>query len=167
MIAVSLLDFVRSGAFGPVTLGQSREQLRELLGPPDAWGPTEKDPRRALIWKYGTTEFHFPGPALSLIHSDAFEVPEGGAQVDLDPWILIFGLALPSVEAALADEGITYSRHEDPHNPGAVLLRTEAGVAFLFAELDEGNPPGLSGFSLLVEPPASRRDPGPSKQEEP
>ena len=152
MIAVALLDFVRSGAFGPVTLGQSRERLRELLGPPDAWGPSQQGPAHALIWKYGTTEFHFPGPALSLIHSDAFEIPQGGARIDLDPWILRFGLALPSVEAALTDEGIAYSRHDDRHNPGAILLRTEAGVAFLFAELDEGTPPGLSGFSLLEEP---------------
>lgn len=51
-------------------LGITREQLRALLGEPDAKGGTSRKYPRPAIWKYGTTEYHFAGEELALIFED-------------------------------------------------------------------------------------------------
>lgn len=60
MLVVSLRDFARSGRFGPVVPGLDRERIRALLGATDDWGhPPDRTDRKAGVWKFGTTEFHF------------------------------------------------------------------------------------------------------------
>ena len=146
MQKVSLRDFARTARFGPVTIGQHRDQIEDAFGPPPDWGLPPAPPERAAIWKYGTTEFHFNGDILRLIHADAFDVPEGSASVDLDRWVLRRGLPLPDFESALDDAGISHAREAYPWEAGVTLVRTAADVCFLFIE--NGAAPGarLSAF---------------------
>ena len=62
--------FKVTGDICPLRLGQSREQVRALLGEPDAVGGTSRKHRTPAIWRYQEVEFHFgpdPMDALSLI----------------------------------------------------------------------------------------------------
>ena len=51
MVQVSLKDFVQTGRFGPVALGQSRAELRAHLGEPDDLGGTSRRHHKPRIWK--------------------------------------------------------------------------------------------------------------------
>lgn len=148
MIAVSLRDFARTGAFGPVELGAARDRVRESLGAPDGWGGSGTSERTAAIWKYGTTEFHFADDALGRVYSDDFEVPEGGSRVALDPWIVRSGLAIGALERGLGAEGIAWKQAPYPPQPGTTLVRSAAGVCFAFGTRDGQPLPGLWGLWL-------------------
>lgn len=86
-IAVSMLDFLRTGEFGPLKLGTSRTELQGCLGNPENWGPYQKAQQHAAVWKYGDIEFYFDDSGtLWIIFSDHVEVLNGGKAIDLDPW---------------------------------------------------------------------------------
>jgi hypothetical protein len=127
---VNLRDFARDGALGPICLGMTRDRVRDLIGPPDAWmgdGPVET----SLIWKYGDVELHFGGGDIWLIHfDDGRQTWSGNQQLLIDPWILQQGLRLSSLENALRGAEISFEVKPDI-NPGCVRVVTEAGVSFL------------------------------------
>ena len=50
---ISLLEFFRTGRFGPVALGMSRHEVLGLLGEPDAAGAGDLETR---LCKYGDIE---------------------------------------------------------------------------------------------------------------
>lgn len=51
-----------TGDICPVRLGMTRDELRQILGEPEDVGATSTRQKLPLIWRYGTTEFHF-GPS--------------------------------------------------------------------------------------------------------
>lgn len=60
-------------SFGKLKIGMTKADVRELLGPPEAWGGTSRKYREPCIWKYGTLQLTFltkkyrtpyPGPVL-------------------------------------------------------------------------------------------------------
>lgn len=147
MVGVSLLEFARSGTFGPVGLGLDRRRTVRLLGAPDEWGAPFKSFKKAAIWKYGTTEFHFSRDVIWLIHSDDFDVPDGGSRLDLEPWVLHRGMALSALERAMTAAAIPRRIEPCRYEPGAVVLTTAPGVRFVFTETDHSPALGLSAFS--------------------
>ena len=56
--SVSMRDFLRSGEFGPIRLGDTVDSLRSAFGEPPAVGRTSGRHHTPLIWKYGDVEFH-------------------------------------------------------------------------------------------------------------
>ncbi len=52
-------SFRVSGDICPVRLGMTRDELKALLGEPDAVGGTSRKHRTPSIWKYDELEFHF------------------------------------------------------------------------------------------------------------
>src|ERR1700692_2197538 len=55
-ISVSMLEFFRTGAFGPLHLGMARVQIEAILGPPDDYAVLSRRERRQCKgdtpWKY-------------------------------------------------------------------------------------------------------------------
>ncbi len=49
----------RTGRFGPVGLGSTRDELRYHFGEPDHVGGASRKQRVPSIWKYDEFEFHF------------------------------------------------------------------------------------------------------------
>ena len=80
---VSMREFLRSGAFGPLKIGASREQVGAPLGGPDNWSIPSRRQRLPAVWKYGVVEFHFDAAtdAVALIHADDFDHLHAGAAV--------------------------------------------------------------------------------------
>jgi hypothetical protein len=67
---LAVIKFIAAGRLHP---GMTKAEVRELLGPPEAWGCTSRRYREPSIWKYGDVEFWFeqrrgrtawPGPKL-------------------------------------------------------------------------------------------------------
>ena len=134
-VAVSLLDWLRTGCFGPLRLGQTRAAVALFLGPPDDVGGTSRRYRRPTIWKYGDFELYFSpgGDALSGIQTDTFTMPHGGPHVQIDPWHLRNGVAQQTIAKALISAGITYRSTAPPHLSGTTQLTTSSGVWLHFA----------------------------------
>ncbi len=60
-----------------IFVGMTKADVRNLLGPPDAWGGTSRKYKEPCIWLYGKVEFFFltkkyrmpyPGPILTGVH---------------------------------------------------------------------------------------------------
>ncbi len=130
-------DFLRSGEFGPIRLGISRDQLRGHLGNPEDWGPFPKSERRATIWKFGDIEFHFhfKEDALVGIFADGVEKLRGGGAINLDPWVFNGGVLVEQVLESLAEANIPYQRIHQDLDDNTERFQVGGGVELLF--LDE------------------------------
>jgi hypothetical protein len=159
MGTISLQIFLRTGTLGPIHLGMSRDEVRGRLGEPDAMGGTSRQYRTPSLWKYGDIELiygrHYADP-LSGILMDGFELPVGGPQLALDPWILRGGMSLEEAGDHLRVAGIAYSREPWPAYDDGVSLVTAGHVqiGFLLNQEDYAPPPGLFYISRsTVFPP--------------
>jgi hypothetical protein len=75
--------FARTGDICPLRLGNTREQVKEILGEPDSMGGISRKNQIPAIWRYEEIEFHFgpkPNDVLSLIYS---EDQDGNVKVSL------------------------------------------------------------------------------------
>ncbi len=129
-VAISLLDWLRTGCFGPLRFGQTRAAVALCLGPPDDVGGTSRKYRRPTIWRYGAFELYFSpgGDALRGILADTSTIPHGGPHLQIDPWQLRHGIAQQTIEEALTSAGIAY-RHAVPlHLTDTTQITTAAGV---------------------------------------
>jgi len=154
METVSLEAFLQTGRLGPVRLGMSRAQVEEALGPPDEVGCTTRKFRRPSCWFYGDLELHFVrgGDELWLIHLEYFQVPQGGKNLHLDPWIITGEMTRSEVERHLA--AYTLPFQEIPSaDDNAITLRVGAGVTLLFVNevRPYEPPPGLFALSMCRE----------------
>ena len=133
-VTVSMQDFLRTGEFGPVRLGLTRDQLRGYLGAPEDWGPTPKAERYAQIWKYGDIEFHshFKEDALVSLFADHVGTLRGGRAIDLDPWVLNGDALVGQVLKSLTLAQIPYQRIPWALDDDTERYLVGAGVELLF-----------------------------------
>lgn len=154
MIAVSLRDFLRTGTFGPVQLGLSREQVQQRIGLPDATGGTSRKYRIPAVWKYGDIELYYERGADRLIgiYMDDFETLSGGTSIDLDAWLVQGGWPLEEARQALVEAELGFSEQPWNGEPEGTLLVTVAGVHLGFiGEQRECCPPvGLHHVSRFT-----------------
>jgi hypothetical protein len=151
METVSLETFVRASRFGAVELGMSREQLQDLIGPPEALGCSSRKHRRPRCWRYGDVELHFATGqgTLWLIYLENFSIPRGAGGLSIEPWIIRGGMPRPTLEGRLEAEDIPFEPMVSAaENTSA--LRVGAGVELLFVEkaLPYAPRPGLFALSL-------------------
>src|SRR5215813_7263458 len=114
---ISLKDFIRSGCFGTICLGASRESVEQTLGPPDDFSVENmRRTRKPKILKYGGVELYFneDDDCVEMVFIDDFD--STSAMIDL--WILNDELLLSEAEAELRNEKIKYKKAEAPHPPG-------------------------------------------------
>jgi hypothetical protein len=58
-MTVSLQGFLRTGNLGDLRCGMSKEEVRAILGPPDAMGGTSRKYPEPSLFLYGTVELWF------------------------------------------------------------------------------------------------------------
>jgi hypothetical protein len=143
VIHVSLLEFLRTGRFGPTGLGVSREAVAQAFGPPDDRDAGSASDGVARIWRYGDVELHFArGPSpLHLVHAEHFAVPGGGPRIELDPWIVSGQLRRDDAQRWLSGAGIAFTLRPLAFWPDLDELRTSSGVSLTF-EGEDGTCPG-------------------------
>ena len=152
-------EFLRTGEFGPVKLGDSVDAIRNALGAPPVVGGTSRRQRTPGIWKYGDIEFHLSNDRqhLCLIFCDAFDRMSLGEGATLEHWFFDGHPSREAVEAKLAAAAIFFHRRDLPHEPTAYVLRLDSGVELLFS--NGNNPytspgvPGLFGFQHAQKGP--------------
>ena len=133
MAAVSMLDFLRTGHFGPVHLGISRIQTRDCLGEPEQWGPAPRAKHNAGVWKYGDIEFYFDNSnTLWMIFSDHVKTLKGGAAMDLNPWVLNGSLMVKQALREFEDAGIPFQRIDWKVDDTTERFRVGVGIDLIF-----------------------------------
>jgi hypothetical protein len=129
-----MLDFLRTANFGGITLGITREQVRQWLGEPPDWSVTRrrKRPEIAEIWRYGSIEFYFADwtDILRMIFSDHFPL-KGTTTLELDPWILNQSRSLQDTLSLLAQANMQYQLTTDSRR-GLTILTFKSGVSLNF-----------------------------------
>lgn len=133
MIPVSLCEFARTGLFGPLRLGMSRDEIQYSLGYPELWG-TEVHRDSATIWRYSDIEFYFTDHELRMIFTDHDSLSNGGETLAIDPWIIRAGLSREQFDSALRAERIEFSITRPTYDPRQRLVTTMSGVQFSFVE---------------------------------
>jgi hypothetical protein len=150
--SVSMREFLRSGEFGPVRLGDSADSLKRIFGEPPVVGGTSRRHRTPGIWKYGDIEFHLTSnrKCVCLIFCDTFEKLQLGSAAAFDRWFFEGHPSVELVERELVSAGIGFQRHDIPDEPSAFLLRLGCGVELLFSRCSDPEMwpgiPGLFGF---------------------
>lgn len=126
-----MVDFLRTGQFGSVSFGISREELQAHLGKAEDYGSTGNQNRPPVILKYGEVEFHFASPDdnhLSLIHMDMFETLRGASGLQLEPHWIQGNLSQAEVEAHLREANISWQEDNSLADIGQLNLCLPSGV---------------------------------------
>ncbi|MCB8942224.1 MAG: hypothetical protein H6658_00480 [Ardenticatenaceae bacterium] len=122
MAEINLLEFFKTGQFGPVKIGTTRSEVKALLGMPD----NQTSPN---LWEYGGVELHFdpttsPNPDTHALIQITFKpvylaVPEKW-QTDIIPWVFgsYFGPTQQELKKALMQAAISYTDYKQPPTSG-------------------------------------------------
>lgn len=139
-IPINLLDFIKTGKFDYIKLGQTREWIFNNFPDPD-WLTDNPDTYANPIWQYGNIEFHFSDNQLSLIYSDYIDTLDGGDSLELDKWIFAEPqkLKLSYVMTQLNQQRISFTtKHKQQSNlTGTELTILDSGVTMGFVPLEE------------------------------
>ena len=146
MVKVSLCEFARTGLFGPISLGMSREELRLLLGNPPMWD-ADSTIEDASIWRYSDIEFYFQEHKLWMIFTDHESLADGGETLEIGAWVVRPGLPRNDLEPALREHEITYRASHPAYDPRQCHVLTSVGVKFSFLEARDYDDEELGLFS--------------------
>jgi hypothetical protein len=133
-VKVSIQELLRFGAFGPLTIGASRLEVRSILGDPDDSSVSSRRERLPAIWKYGVIEFHFDlsTDRVWLIHADGFNRLQAGEAVDFDPWWMSSDTTLEQALEALSVDGMPIEPMDWPWDDSMICFRAGVGVKLYF-----------------------------------
>lgn len=135
---ISLLDFIKTGKFGTVEVGQLMDNIKSCFPEPD----TIWDAQNGMsIWSYGSLEFHFTDETLFLIWCDWLEHINQSDKFSLDLWVLddLDKLKFPYFCSILNGLQIDYtireSRYSDMKLPDNVILNiVDSGIDIYFED---------------------------------
>ncbi|PSJ79329.1 hypothetical protein [Neisseria iguanae] len=132
-IAVNMHEFLKTGRFDYIEIGQSDEQILQMFPDPDCTSQGLVVKQGLNIWLYGNIEFHFSDGILNQICLEhlPFGSIDGGRSILLYPWIFSRPekLNLNFVLSQLICHHIDFFKVEDPAN---VILRLQSGVDLVF-----------------------------------
>lgn len=150
IVHVTLEDFLRTGVFGPIKFGMSREELRLILGEPDYCHQRRKDKHPTLL-QYGDFEFYFLSSQdnrLCTIYLHHFNDIKGNERLNVESWGLKGRMPLSEVEEKLSASGISFQHTPHP-DPTMVCITTASGVEVGFCKEPSSVGLPLSGLYYL------------------
>ena len=86
IVNVNLEEFLRTGVFGAVEFGLTREQVLKMLGEPD-FTFTRGKKKVPTGFEYGDAELYFltyEDNRLCAIYFDEFKIPKGSQRLNID-----------------------------------------------------------------------------------
>lgn len=171
---VQLLTLLRTGAWGALRVGMTRQDAVLRLGQPTGWTLSDHEARLrgqgvavagwalSEILRFGAVEFHFaPSPAARcwLIWCDDLDSLDRPGVLRVKPMGLSEGLPLAAVVALLANEGLAGVVGPFPSQPDQVRLTLPSGAQLGFSSdpefFERGAEPGQRLYAVGVEAPAA------------
>jgi hypothetical protein len=130
MAEINLLQFFKTGDFGPVKLGMTRAEVENLLGKPDSYyTPDNADDSNnyatARIWEYGGVELCFATQdstdvtshlLMEITFNPIYLATPEKWQTDIAPWVFgsYFGPTRQELKQALGQAAIPYTEDKRP-----------------------------------------------------
>lgn len=133
-ISIDMFDFLQTGKFDFIEIGQTQEWiLNNFPNPDDFDGKVLPND----IWRYGMLEFNFSHHKLTHIFSDHFQHDRfgktfnAGENIDINPWIFANPkqLTLMFVMQELTKQHIDFDKKTENYWIG---LTTQGGVRLMF-----------------------------------
>lgn len=133
-ISIDMFDFLKTGKFDFIKIGQTQEWILNNFPDPDDFDgkvlPND-------IWRYGMFEFNFSHHKLTHIFSDHFQHDRfgktfnAGENIDINPWIFANPkqLTLMFVMQELTKQYIDFDKKTENYWVG---LTTQGGVRLMF-----------------------------------
>lgn len=130
LIHIDFLEFIKTGRFDCIKLGQKKDYiLNNFKNPDSVWNDTSEN----SIWLYGNIEFHFAENELYMIFSDHFnhEKLNAGEHISIDRWIFERPrrLSLKNVIQELNTHSIDFHKNTTKLN---IELKLNSGVILYF-----------------------------------
>ena len=118
MAEINLLEFFKTGQFGPVRIGMTRRQVKILIGLPDNYSAPD-------IWEYGGVELHFDSAKSTnpdnhqltrITFNPIYLAAPEKWQTDISPWVFgsYFGPTRQELKQALMQAAISYVEAKQP-----------------------------------------------------
>jgi hypothetical protein len=147
-MTVSLDGFLRAGIFGDLRRGMSQDEVRALLGEPDATGGASRKYPRPCIFLYGTVELWFGQAPPRGLTGVWWEPGEKGAfrltpATRIADWAFTPDWTFGQVVDHLRQRGLTFVTRDAPSPGCPPCLVLASGVEVFFGE--SGRLYGLSG----------------------
>ena len=153
-IEIDILDFIKTGKFDYLKIGQTKEWILNNFPDPDDIGIGDTI-NNAKIWFYGNIELHFDKDELFLIFTDNIDDLEGGQNLELNKWILSDrnSLTLSNFIDKLNIERIDFSKKTENFDLEYIRLKIfDSNVQLTFINKENGatnpNEFKLSSFNL-------------------
>ena len=131
-IAIDIYDFLYTGRFDYLAIGQSAESILQMFPAPDCVPKGLLVQKGWNIWLYGDIELHFSDNRLTQIRAD-FQPDaalSGGRWVKLNPWFFANGcLDVYAVIQRLVQRNIDFIKTETHTN---LILQLQSGVELIF-----------------------------------
>jgi hypothetical protein len=134
---VSLKRLLAIGEFGELHAGMTIEEVRRLLGEPDAWGGTSRKYRHASLYLYRAVEFWFERRAPRGLISIYWEAGETGEfrppeRCMVEDWDLAPGMSFEQVERYLNEQGFRFddAGSWSPPQPRDLVLPSGLRISF-------------------------------------
>ena len=131
-IAVDIYDFLYTGRFDYLEIGQSAESILQMFPAPDCVPKGLLVQKGWNIWLYGDIELHFSDNRLTQIRAD-FQPDtglSGGRWVKLNPWFFANGcIDVYAVIQRLVQRNIDFIKTETHTN---LILQLQSGVELIF-----------------------------------
>jgi hypothetical protein len=137
---VPLVEFIRTGALGPIEIGMPLRMVEGVAGPPSKWSEDVDEEGKISMWHYGDISLTFEDETLQSIDSDDFEIPAVGNSIIMQSSLLTNCLTLSQIEHELGEECITYEIKNHPRSDSSIYLVAEGGATMTFRVEDEGEP---------------------------
>jgi hypothetical protein len=138
-VNIDFLDFVKTGKFGFLKLGESKMEIINLGFPPEDWlnGETKESSR---IWRYGNIELHFNNENdLIGIFTDYVSNIDGGESISISNWwILSNDNTNPDLLSTIKElNSLNLDYIKTTFDIGYIELKLSNGVYFVFDYPDE------------------------------
>ena len=138
-VDIDILDFVKTGKFGFLKLGESKDEIINQGFPPEDWlnGESKESSR---IWRYGNIELHFDnGNDLSGIFTDYVSDIDCGESISISNWwILPNGKKRPDLLSTIKELNcLSLNYTKTTFDVGYIELKLSNGVYFSFDHPDE------------------------------
>lgn len=138
-VELDILEFVKTGKFGFLKLGESKEEIINQGFPPEDW-LNKQTIASSAIWRYGNIELHFDDSNhLSGIFTDYVTNIDGGESISIiNWWILPNGKASPNLLDTIQElNNLNIDFSKTTFEVGCVEIKLFNGVYFMFDCLDD------------------------------
>jgi hypothetical protein len=144
-------QFLETGSFGPIRLGMTIDEVISIVGEPD----DITSPRRSglTVITYGRIELYFgyyDDKKLQSISSNYYGEIDGGALLQIDPWIFCGRLTHDVVADALREAGIKFIKTDPNINSFAFITNAGSTLTFYLPSDPEQDRPWFCHFSVTV-----------------